>query len=103
MISPTLTSLSEDLERAAARRLYAEVQRLAVRLGEAAAAQARTLPAGDPGIAEIARWAKDKYSRAEILVRVGRASQAAELRRVSFLQRYLKTQDRPVRRVVGSY
>jgi hypothetical protein len=103
MISPTLASLSENLQRAASRRAYAEVQRVAVQLGEAAAAQARTLPAGDPRIADIAAWLTEEYRRADILVRVGRASQAAELRRVSYLQRYLKTQDRPLRRVVGSY
>jgi hypothetical protein len=103
MISATLASLSDDLRRAAGRRAYAEVQRLAVELGSAAAAQARTLPAGDPRIADIAAWLKEEYNRTEILLRISRASQAADLRRVTFLQRYLKRQDRPVQRVVGSY
>lgn len=103
MISSTLASLSDDLRRAAGRREYAEVQRLATQLGAAAAAQARELPAGDSRIAEIGVWLKEQYDRAEILLRVARASQAAELRRVTFLQRYLKVPDRPLTRVVGSY
>ena len=60
-------------------------------------------PIGDSRIAEIGVWLKEQYDRAEILLRVARASQAAELRRVTFLQRYLKVPDRPLTRVVGSY
>jgi hypothetical protein len=103
MIVPTLANLSDDLRRAAARRAYADVQRLAVQLGAAVAAQARTLPAGDPRIVEIAAWLKEEFTRTEILLRIARASQAAELRRATFLQRYLKRPDRPLMRVVGSY
>jgi hypothetical protein len=88
MISSTLVNLSNDLRRAAARRAYADVQRLAVRVGAAAAEEARALPAGDPAVGEIAVWLTDLFDRAEILVRIGRASQASELRRVTFLQRY---------------
>jgi hypothetical protein len=103
MISSTLASLSDDLLRAAGRRRYADVQRLAVQVGAAAAQEARTLPAGDPLIREIGAWLKDLFGRTEILLRVARVSQAAELRRVTFLQRYLGAPDRPLRRVVGSY
>jgi hypothetical protein len=94
MISPTLVSLSNELVRAAGRRRYAEVERLAVRAGSAAAAEARALPAGDPGIREIAAWLKDLFGRTEILLRIARAAQASEYRRITFLQKYLPRPDR---------
>jgi hypothetical protein len=39
------------------------------------------------------------YGRTEILLRIGRASQAGELRRITFLQRYLPPADRRAARV----
>jgi hypothetical protein len=99
MISSTLATLSNDLRQAAARRAYADVERLVVRVGEAAAEEARALPAGDPGIREIAAWLKELFSRTEILLRIGRASQAGELRRITFLKRYLPKQGSSAPRV----
>lgn len=99
MMSSTLATLSDELVRAAGRRQYAEVERLAVLVGAAAAEQARTLPAGDPGIREIASWLKEVFDRTEILLRIARASQADEFRRLSFLQRYLPREDRRAQRV----
>ena len=94
MISSNLAALSDELRQAAARRAYAEVERLAVKVGDAAAEQVRALPAGDPGVRDIAAWLKELFDRTEILVRIGRASQAGELRRITFLQRYLPAADR---------
>ena len=94
MISPELVMLSNELVRAAGRRRYADAGRLALKVGTAAAAEARALPAGDPGIREVAAWLKDLFDRTEILLRVGRASQAAELRRINFLSQYLPRPDR---------
>jgi hypothetical protein len=94
MISSNLAALNDELRKAAARRAYAEVERLAVEVGQAAAGQARALPAGDPGVGEIAAWLKELFERTEILLRIARASQAGELRRVTFLQRYLPPVDR---------
>jgi hypothetical protein len=99
MISSTLANLSDELVRAAGRRKYADVERLAVRVGEAAAGEARALPAGDPGIREIAIWLKELFDRTEILLRIGRASQADEFRRLTFLKRYLPGQDARAPRV----
>jgi len=99
MISSNLAALSGELRQAAARRSYAEVERLAVKVGQAAAQQARALPADDPGVPEIAAWLKELYGRTEILLRIGRASQAGELRRITFLQRYLPPADRRAARV----
>ncbi|HEX3745136.1 MAG TPA: hypothetical protein VHW09_14430 [Bryobacteraceae bacterium] len=100
MTSPTLATLGSDLQKAAGRRAYADVQVLAVRIGEAAAAEVRSLPAGDAGIREMAAWLADLFRRTEILLRIARASQAAELRRVTFLRRYLlPQQDRRAARV----
>jgi len=94
MISTKLVMLGSELMRAAGRRRYAEVNRLAIRVGDAAAGDVRELPAGDPGIREIAAWLKDLFDRTEILLRIGRASQAAELRRITFLRQYLPRPDR---------
>jgi hypothetical protein len=99
MISPALVNLSHNLRGAAARREYAEVERLARKVGAAAAEEARALPAGDPGIGEIAAWVKELFERTEILLRVGRAAQASELRRMAFLRRYLPPPDRRAERV----
>jgi hypothetical protein len=94
MISSNLIALGSDLQRAATRRAYAAVERLAVKVGAAAAAEAKALPAGDPGIGEIAAWLKDLFGRTEILVRIARVSQADELRHLTFLKRYLPRADR---------
>jgi hypothetical protein len=99
MISSTLATLSDELVRAAARRAYANAARLAVQVGAAAAEEARKLPAGDPGVREIATWLKDVFDRTEILLRIARASQADEFRRLTFLKRYLPTEDRRAQRV----
>lgn len=99
MISSTLVTLSNELRGAAARRAYPEVERLVVKVGAAAAEEARALPAGDPGIREIAVWLKELFGRTEILLRIARAAQANEFRRISFLQRYVPRQDQRARRV----
>ncbi|HUB83158.1 MAG TPA: hypothetical protein VMB03_30365 [Bryobacteraceae bacterium] len=99
MISPALLTLSEELRRAASRRAYRDVEHLARRAGSAAAAEVRALPSGDPGICEIAEWLKDLFDRTEILLRIARASQAAELRRIAFLRRYMPAPDRRAARV----
>jgi hypothetical protein len=99
MISPILDALSNALRHAAARRAYAEVQVLAVRAGEAAAQEAHALPPGDPGIAKIAAWLSELYARTDILLRIGRAAQGDELRRVLMLKRYTAGPYRPARRV----
>ena len=99
MISSTLANMGNELRRAAARRAYAEVERLSVRVGAAAAEEIRKLPAGDPGIREIAAWLKVLFDGTEILLRIARASQASELRRITFLQRYLPPPDRRAARI----
>jgi hypothetical protein len=101
MMSPALIALGNDLLQAASRRRYAGVSGLAPRVGAAAAAETQALPAGDSRRDEIAAWLKDLLGRTEILVRIARASQAAELRQVTFLQRYLSKQDRPPDRRLG--
>lgn len=99
MLSSTLAALGNELSRAAARQAYADVERLAIWVGEAAAEEARALPAGDPGVNEIAAWLKELFERTEILLRIARAAQADELRRLTFLKRYLPRQDRRSRQV----
>jgi hypothetical protein len=94
MISLKLIVQGKDLQRAASRRGYADVERLAMRVGAAAAEEARSLPAGDPGRDEIAAWLKDLFGSTEILLRIARASQAEELRHLTFLKRYLPRPDR---------
>ena len=93
MFSSTLTSLSHELRGAAARRAYSDVERLAVKVGAAAAEEVRLLPAGDPGVGEIAAWLKELFDRTEILLRIARTAQADEYRRLMLLKRYLPKQD----------
>jgi hypothetical protein len=100
MISSALAELSSHMRRAIARRAYGEVQRLAARLGAAAAVEAGAAPEAK---AEIAAWLKQEYEHADILLRIGRAQQADTLRRVVFLQRYFPGPDPFSRRVVGNY
>jgi hypothetical protein len=85
MVSSTLLTLGKDLQRAASRRGYAEVQRLAASVATAAAAEARA----SADSTEIATWLQDLYTRTEILLRIARATQADELRQVTLLKRYL--------------
>jgi len=99
MISPALTAIETELRQAAAHRAYAEVERLAIRVGAAAAAEARALPSGDPGIREIATWLNELFESTEIMIRISRASQADEFRRAAFLQRYLPRRQRQEPRV----
>jgi hypothetical protein len=96
MISPTLATLSADLRSAASRKAYTEVRRLAVRAGEAALEEVRALPAGDPGIDEIAVWLGELFTCAEILCRISRAAQADALRQAVCVQRYTTRQGPPV-------
>jgi hypothetical protein len=100
VISPALTGLSSQLRHAIARRVYADVERLAVQLGAAAAEEARGVPEAR---AEIAAWLKQEYECADILLRIGRAQKADTLRRTVFLQRYFPGPDPFSRRVVGNY
>jgi hypothetical protein len=94
MISTTLATIGNEMRGAAGRRKYAEVQRLAVSLSEAAAEHARSLPPGDPQIREIGTWLDRQLETAGIMLRIGRAAQADELRRIPFLKRYLGQQTR---------
>lgn len=99
MISFVLTSLGKDLQRAASRRDYAEVQRLVASVAAAVAAEARA--AADT--AELAAWWGDLFGRTETLLRIGRAAQADELRQVTLLKRYLSKPEIPAARVAASY
>jgi len=99
MISSTLVTLSHELRQAAARRAYADVERLALRLSKTADAEIRSLPGGDPAVREVAAWTKELFDRTATLLRIARASHTAELRRVTFLQRYLRCPDRRAGRV----
>jgi hypothetical protein len=89
MISPALTTLGNELQQAAARRSYDRVPQLAAQLGARAAEEARGLPRGDVRFGELAEWLKQVYESTEILVRIGRASQADQFRRLVFLKKYL--------------
>lgn len=92
MISPPLSTLATGLHNAAARRAYEEVQGLVVALCAAAAAEARSLPEGDARIGEIAWWLREQVEWTEVMLRTARAAQAEELRRIPFLNGYLRRQ-----------
>jgi hypothetical protein len=89
MISSTLAAMSNSLRRAAGRRAYAEVERLVTSLCDAAAAEARSVPAGDPQIREIAAWLDQQLESTRVILRIARTAHADELRRIPFLKRYM--------------
>jgi hypothetical protein len=99
MISAALSTIGKDLQRAASRRDYAGVQRLAASAGTAAAEEARATG----NTAEIAEWWRDLFARTEILLRIARAAQAEELRQVALLKRYLSRPEVRAARVAVSY
>lgn len=99
MISPELTAIEKRLREAAARRAYNEIPSLAACVGAAAAEEAKSLPSGDPLLLEIGLWLQALYRDIEILVRIGRATDAGELRRVAFLRKYLPRGTGEVRRI----
>jgi hypothetical protein len=92
MIPVALETLGSELRKAAAHRRYADVNRLAVQLGSAAAQMVGSLPAGDPAIRQIAAWLSELFKSTEILVRISRAAQADQLRQAVFVQRYMARQ-----------
>jgi hypothetical protein len=92
MIYSTLASMSNDLRRAAGRRAYGDVERLVASLCAAAAEQVKSLPAGDPRIREMAAWLDEQLQCTGTLLRIARAAQADELRRIPFLKGYLRRQ-----------
>ena len=92
MIPEQLSSIGNNLRRAAGQHAYAETEVLVVTLCSTAAATARALPEGDPQIAEIVAWVGELLEWTGIMLRTSRAAQADELRRVPFLQGYLRQQ-----------
>jgi hypothetical protein len=92
MISATLTTLEQELRRAAGRRAYADVEQLVVSVGAAAAGEARSFPPGDPQVREIAIWLNQLYEWTGVMLRAARAAHAEELRRMPFLKTYLRHQ-----------
>jgi hypothetical protein len=93
MAATSLSSLETLLREAVASRNYAEVQRLVVLLGAATAEQVSSLSAGDPLILEIGGWLDDLLDWTRTMLRVSRAAQADELRRIPFVRSYLKQQN----------
>jgi DNA repair ATPase RecN len=88
MIPSRLEELETELRAAAASRRYAETARLAAEFCKAQRAYAQTLPKADPRRAEAARKLDDILSWALLMLKMARATCAAELRRVTTAGRY---------------
>jgi len=91
-VCATLVRLGQEMRSAAIRRDYAGVERLAPMIGTAVEAQVRALPAGDARRSELAAWVRELWESTETMLRVGRAAQAEELRRMPFVRTYLRQQ-----------
>ncbi|HUI55978.1 MAG TPA: hypothetical protein VLY04_13475 [Bryobacteraceae bacterium] len=100
MSTSPLASIETDLRRAAEQHSYAEVSRLVVLYCEAAAAQLKALPAGDPQMLEIASKVDGVLEWTGLMLRTARAAQADELRRIPFLRGYLGQVARKPARIV---
>ena len=93
MIPPRLLEVETELRRAAAQRAYASVAHLLVSLGDAVAEEVRIMPADDPRRDELAAWSRELLDWTGIMLRASRAEQADELRRIPFVQSYLRQQN----------
>lgn len=88
----SLSTLETELRQAAGHRAYADVERLVVLLCAATTAQLHILPKDDPRIHEIAAWLHELLDWTGTMLRISRATQADELRRIPFVRSYLSQQ-----------
>jgi len=85
----SLTRIEDRFRHAVESRQYGDADQLALQYGEAARQAVDLLPSGDPGRAQIARRVLDTFEWARLLLLIGRAFTARELRRIPFLNSYL--------------
>ena len=90
MMSAALVEKAAELRRAVEQHAYSQVADLAVSFCEAAAAETDGLAAGDPRIREAAAYVEGVLEWSRIMLCTTRASYADELRRIPFLQGYLR-------------
>jgi hypothetical protein len=93
MMAPPLSTIGNDLRRAAGSNDYPSVERLVVVLCSTALEQAASLPPGDPQIQEIGAWVNELLDWTGIMLRSSRAAQADDLRSIPFVQSYLRQED----------
>ena len=84
-----LSAIEKQLRRAVETQRYEEIQRLVLEFCEAAEASARSLPAGDPRIGEIAAMTQNVLSWTRTMVQTGRESLVLQLRQMPKVKRYL--------------
>jgi hypothetical protein len=90
MIPPPLADIGDRLRRAAGSNDYPAVEGLVTSLCSTALEQAAALPPADPQIREIGAWVDELLDWTGIMLRSSRAAQADELRRIPFVQSYLR-------------
>src|SRR5579883_2192143 len=83
-----LSTLERDLRRAAERRQYREIERLAELYCQAARRRLEAMPRGCPGAQRIARDAVALLEWTLLMLYAARESCRADLQRVSSLRRY---------------
>jgi len=89
MTQERFSKIENELRGAVIHRRYADVERLTQLFCAAAETQAKSLPAHDPGRAEIARHVEETLEWARLMLCTARAAVADEMRRLPFLRRYV--------------
>jgi len=95
----SLTRVEDRFRHAVESRQYGAADQLALQYGDAARDAVAALPAGDPARAQIARRVLDTLEWARLVLLIGRASTARELRRIPFLTSYMPVWRRPAIRL----
>jgi hypothetical protein len=95
MSDECLTHLENDLRTAAVQRRYTDVERLARLYCSAAEAQAKSLPRGDPRIAQMVRHVEATLEWSRLILCAARAIAADELSSLPLLSRYISPSGAP--------
>lgn len=88
-MNESLSRIEKALRQAVEAQQYAEVRALVLSYCEAAEAQARALPAGDPRIGEIEALTKEVLHWTRTMVQAGRACIVLQLRQIPQVKRYI--------------
>jgi hypothetical protein len=90
MTSETLSNIEKELRQAAEGHRYEDVRRLAADFCQTAAQHLKSLPPGDPRIAQTTGKVREVLDWSLLMVQASRAALADELKRVRTLDRYLR-------------
>jgi len=89
-MNESLSRIQRELRAAVETQHYAEIQRLVLSFCEAAEAHARSLPNGDPRVAEIAALTQEVLQWTHTMVQAGRSCLVLQLRQIPKVKQYVR-------------